>query len=170
MLRSMSKAFTRENDDAPEPVINPSPSVLPPGAKNYITARGMENLRREFQELSAQPPSSQIRHRLGDLQNSLLNAVVINPPPLPWMQVQFGATVSVRNQQGLEVDYAIVGVDETDLERNHTSWISPVAKALINRRVGEHVRFRTPAGEQNWEIMKVVYPDANSINSSEFNI
>ncbi|HZL78407.1 MAG TPA: GreA/GreB family elongation factor [Candidatus Limnocylindrales bacterium] len=165
----MSKAFTREIDDAPEPVIKPSPSVLPPCAKNYITTRGMKNLRREFLELSAQPPSSQILQRLCDLQNSLLNAVVIEPPPPPCTQVQFGATVSVRNQQGVEMDYAIVGVDETDLGRNHTSWISPVAKALIKRRVGERIRFRTPAGEQNWEIIKVVYDDANSSNSSELN-
>jgi transcription elongation factor GreB len=168
-MRIMSKAFTRESDDAPEPVIKPSPTVLPPGAKNYITARGMKNLRREFLELSAQPPSSQIRQRLCDLQNSLLNAVVVEPPPSPWTQVQFGATVRVRNQQGVETDYAIVGVDETDLEKNHTSWISPVAKALIQRRVGELVRFRTPAGEQNWEIIKVVYEDTNSLNSSELN-
>src|ERR1035437_5776136 len=98
----MSKAFTRETDDAPEPVIKPSPSVLPPGAKNYITARGIKNLRREFLELSAQPPSPQIRQRLCDLQNSLQNAVVIEPPPWPWTQVQFGATVSVRNQRDEE--------------------------------------------------------------------
>lgn len=156
----MSKAFTRETDDAPEPVLKPSPSVLPPGARNYITARGMKNLRREFLELSAQPPSAQIRQRLGDLQNSLRSAEVIEPPLSPGTQVLFGATVRVRNQQGEEMDYTIVGVDETDLERNHINWLSPVAKALLKRRVGEHVRFRTPEGEQNWEIIHVVYEDA----------
>ena len=156
----MSKAFTRETDDGPEPTIKPSPSVLPPGAKNYITSRGMKSLRREFLELSAQPPSSQIRQRLCDLQNSLRSGEVIEPPPSPWTQVQFGATVSIRNQQGEEMDYAIVGVDETDWERNHISWLSPIAKALLKRRIGEHVRFRTPAGEQDWEIIKVVHEDA----------
>ena len=76
------------------------------------------------------------------------------------MEVQFGATVSIRNQQGEEMDYAIVGVDETDWERNHMSWLSPIAKALLKRRVGEHVRFRTPAGELNWEVIRVVHEDA----------
>jgi len=80
---TMSKAFRRETDDTPDPVIKSSPSVLPPGARNYITARGMKNLRGEFLELSAQPPSSQIRQRLGDLQNSLRSAEVIEPPPSP---------------------------------------------------------------------------------------
>lgn len=158
----MSKAFTRETDDAPEPMIKPSPSVLPPGAKNYITAHGLKNLRREFLELSAQPPSAQIRQRLCDLQNSLQSVEVIEPAPSPWTQVQFGATVSVRNQHGEEMNYTIVGVDETDLERNHISWLSPVAKALLKKRVGQHIRFRTPGGEQNWEIIKVTYEAANS--------
>lgn len=158
----MSKAFTRETDDAPEPVLKPSPSVLPPGAKNYITARGLKKLRREFLELSAQPPSAQIRLRLGDLQNSLRSAEVIEPPPSPGTQVQFGATVSVRTQHGGEMDYTIVGVAETDLDRNHISWLSPVAKALLKRHVGDQIRFRTPEGEQNWEIIHVVYEDANS--------
>lgn len=158
----MSKAFTRETDDAPEPVIKPGPSVLPPGARNYITSRGIKHLQRKFLELSAQPPSPQIRQRLCDLQNSLRSAEVIEPPPSPWTQVQFGAIVSVRNQHDEEMNYAIVGVDETNLERNEISWLSPVAKALLKRRVGEHVRFRTPAGGQNWEIIKVVYTDANS--------
>lgn len=157
----MSKAFTRETDDAPEPEIKPSPSLLPPGARNYITARGMKNLRREFQELSAQPPSAQIRQRLCDLQYSLRSAEVIEPPPSPGTQVQFGATVSVRNQQGVEMNYTIVGVDETDMERSQINWLSPVAKALLKRRVGEHVRFRTPEGEQNWKIIHVAYEDAN---------
>jgi hypothetical protein len=70
------------------------------------------------------------------------------------------ARLSIRNQRGEEMDYAIVGVDETDWERNHISWLSPIAKALLKRRVGEHVRFRTPAGEQNWEIIRVVHEDA----------
>ena len=156
----MSKAFTRETDDGPEPTIKPSPSVLPPGAKNYITARGRKILEREFLELSAQPPSSQIRQRLCDLQDRLRSAEVIEPPLPPWTQVQFGATVSIGNQRGEEMDYAIVGVDETDWERNHISWLSPIATALLKRRVGEHVRFRTPAGEQNWEIIRVVHEDA----------
>jgi len=157
----MSKAFTRETDDAPEPVIKPSPSVLPPGAKNYITARGLKNLRREFLELSAQPPSAQIRQRLCDLQNSLRSVEVVAPPAAPATHVQFGATVSVRNHPSGTVDYTIVGVDETDLERNHISWLSPVAKALLQRRVGEPIRFRRPEGEQNWEIIQVVYEEAN---------
>jgi transcription elongation factor GreB len=156
----MSKAFTREMDDAPEPVIKPPLTALPPGAKNYFTPHGVQNLRHELLELSAQLLSPQFRQRVFDIQYSLQSAVVVEPPPLPWTQVLFGATVSIRNQRGEELTYSIVGADETDLDRNHISWFSPVAKALLKRRVGEHVRFRTPAGEQNWEITKVVYENA----------
>ena len=158
----MSKAFTRETDDGPEPSRKTRSSVLPPGAKNCITARGEKSLRREFLELSAQPPSPKVRQRLYDLENSLRSLEVVEPPPSPWKQVQFGATVTTRSERGEEMDYVIVGVDETDWERNHISWLSPIARALLKSRVGDHVRFRTPAGEQNWEIIKVVYEDAAS--------
>jgi transcription elongation factor GreB len=158
----MSKAFTREIDDAPEPLVKTPPSALPPGAKNYFTATGVQNLRNELLELSAQPVSAPVRHRIFEIEHRLQSAVMVEPPPLPWTQVLFGATVSIRNQQGEEVVYCIVGADETDLEKNRISWLSPVARALLKRRVGEKVRFHTPAGEQNWEITKIVYGDKSN--------
>ena len=60
------------------------------------------------------------------------------------------------------MSYRIVGANETDLEKNHISWLSPVATALLKKHVGEHVRFRIPAGEQNWEITGLSYDDALS--------
>jgi transcription elongation factor GreB len=155
----MSKAFTREMDEAPEPLAKSPVSALPPGVKNYSTASGVQKLRRELSELSDQPISPSVRQRVFEIQQRLHSAVIIEPPPLPWSQVLFGATVTFRTQLGEEVTYCIVGADETDLNRNRISWLSPVAKALIKRRVGEQVRFHTPAGEQNWEITKIVYGD-----------
>ena len=160
----MSKAFTRELDDAPEPVLKPSPSVLPAGVKNYFTARGLEKLRHEMVELSNQPPSPQIRQRLLDAGFILQSAVLGEPPPLPWAQVHFGATVTVQNQKGKTLSYTIVGANETDLDKNRISWLSPVAKALLKKHIGEHVRFRTPAGEQNWEITGLNYEDYAQIS------
>jgi transcription elongation factor GreB len=159
IFQSMSKAFTREMDEAPEPLVKSPPSALPPGVKNYTTASGVQKLRRELLEVSAQPISASVRQRVFEIQQRLQSAVIIEPPPLPWSQVLFGATVSIRNQNSEEVVYSIVGADETDLDKNRISWLSPVAKALIKRRVGEQVRFHTPAGEQNWEITKIVYGD-----------
>jgi transcription elongation factor GreB len=154
----MSKAFTRESDDLPErPALKRPASALPPGAKNYFTQGGVDKLRRELEELASATDSPSVRQRISEIQQSLQSAVVTPPPPPPWGQVLFGATVTVRDQQGGEITYRIVGVDETDIDCDWISWISPLARALLKARVGDHIRFRAPAGEQNLEIVAVRY-------------
>lgn len=70
--------------------------------------------------------------------------------------VRFGASVTVRHSDGEDV-YRIVGIDEIDLDRGWVSWASPVAKALLNTRVGQRVRFRVPSGEEQLEVVKIEY-------------
>ena len=81
----MSKAFTREDDDAPEtkPVLRAVP-VLPPGVKNLITQSGAEALRREL----AQPGVTAAR--AAEVQRILQSAIVQPPPPKPWDEAGFG--------------------------------------------------------------------------------
>ena len=66
-------------------------------------------------------------------------------------------TSTVREDTGVESSYRIVGIDETDLDRGWVSWLSPIAKTLLNARLGQRVRFRFPAGEQDLEILKITY-------------
>jgi len=154
----MSKAFTRETDDLPErPVLKRPASSLPAGAKNYFTPGGLNILRRELELLMSSPDPSSVRDRILEIQQSIESAVVVPPPPQPWDQVLFAATVTVRNASGEENAYRIVGVDETDIDRNSISWLSPLAKTLLKARVGDHVHFRAPVGEQNLEIVSVRY-------------
>lgn len=153
----MSKAFTRELDDAPEPPVKPLVAALPAGVKNYFTVRGAADFHAELQRLIAEPASPANRQRIHDLQQALASAVTLEPPPLPWNQVLFGATVTVSNQWGEELTYRIVGVHETETGENHISWRSPVAKALLQACVGEHIRLRIPDGEQEWEVLRVEY-------------
>jgi transcription elongation factor GreB len=169
----MSKAFTRESDDAPEP--RPQPrlgSPLPPGTKNYVTAAGAKRFQDELNSLveterpkiAALPESDETRQKLRALDQRILQlsqisqtAVITPPPEKPWEQVRFGATVTVRNSQGESETYRIVGVDETDIDRNWVSWLSPIAKALLNARVGQRVRFKFPSGEEQLEIVSIAY-------------
>ena len=174
----MSKAFTRESDDAPErPVISLPVSPLPPGAKNYLTPDGAQDFRDSLNRLleldrpravasaSGNPNASTgvsdellaIDQRIARLTQCLQTAVVVEPPPPPHVQVRFGATVSVRSRAGVETVYRIVGVDEADLDRNWVSWLSPIARALINARLGQRVRFQYPAGEEELEIVRIDY-------------
>lgn len=169
----MSKAFTRESDDAPEPVTPLRPaSSLPPGVKNYLTSGGEEKFRLELARLTeidrpavaALPAAEESRSRLHlidqrilQLKTILETATVVQPPPPPHDQVRFGAMVTVRNRRGEELRYRIVGADETDLDRDEVSWLSPVARALLNARLGQRVKFRFPAGEDELEIVSISY-------------
>ena len=122
-------AFVRESDDTPErPLLRSSP--LPPGTPNYITPDGARRLGNQL------PP----------------DAIIVPPPADQMDQVRFGSTVTIRDQDG-EATYRIVGVDETGAGANHISWISPLAKGLLNARVGERVRFRN----SELEILSVTY-------------
>ena len=159
----MSKAFTRESDDAPEERNLPLRPTLPPGAKNYLTPDGARRLRADLDQLlqqrsGANPSERQsLGPRILRLQQSLESAVVVPAPPPPWEQVRFGATVIVRQANGDESQYRLVGVDETDVDRGWVSWLSPIAKALFNARLGEKVRFKFPSGEEQLEIIGITF-------------
>ena len=72
-------------------------------------------------------------------------------------QIFFGARVTIADADGTENTYTIVGVDETDVSRGHISWISPLARALIKSREGELIRFQSPVGVREIEIVEVRY-------------
>jgi transcription elongation factor GreB len=172
----MSKAFTRE-DDSGDALIPKPVSVLPPGARNYLTPRGAQKLRDELSRLvdverpslltattgegataaEAKEQLQRVDHRIAYLQQSLQTADVSAAPPPPHDVVRFGATVRVRDQKGVETRYRIVGVDETDFDRNEVSWLSPIARALLNARLGQKVEFKFPAGKSTLEIVEIGY-------------
>lgn len=169
----MSKAFTRESDDAPDlPVLRPA-AVLPPGAKNLMTPGGAARLRAELERMAREErprlaesagANDEAKQRLRTLDQRMellhqkLQTAVVTGPPVPADDtVRFGATVLVRERSGEQATYRIVGVDETDLDQNWVSWLSPIAKALLNAQVGQRVRFKFPAGEEVLEILSVSY-------------
>ena len=168
----MSKAFTREENEGPDvPELPPLVSTLPPGAKNYITRAGADRLHDELTRLveTERPPLaasededakrrlSILDQRVFQLEQSLQSAEVISPGAMPNDSVRFGATVTVREESGEEATYRIVGVDETDFDRGWVSWLSPIARALMNTEVGQRVRFKFPSGEENLEIIGIKY-------------
>lgn len=160
----MSKAFTRESDDVPEKPLTSRPkSTLPPGAKNYLTVGGTRRLREELERLAGKESAESAEggvlreQRKLQIEECLRTAEVVEPPAQPWDQVRFGATVTVRNRAGNETRYRIVGVDETDIDRDWVSWLSPIARALLKARLGERVKFRFPDGEDELEIIAIAY-------------
>ncbi|PYL76286.1 MAG: hypothetical protein DMF26_06590 [Verrucomicrobia bacterium] len=134
----MSRAFVKEDVDLPERSGRKrSGSGLPPGATNYITARGAKRLRNELQKLRATNAASE---RVIELEQILASVHVVDPPDAPSNSVTFGATVTVKDKKGATETFTIVGVDELDFERDGVSWISPLGKALLNADVGDWIK------------------------------
>ena len=183
----MNKAFTRESDgdsdedDAPE-----AASALPQGTRNYITPGGYARIKVELDALlrSERPRIVEVVHwaasngdrsengdyiygkrrlreidrRIRFLTKRLDLAEVVDPQRQQNVdQIFFGATVTIADEQGAEQTYQIVGVDETDFSRGRISWVSPLARALLKSREGDRVRFQSPAGWREIEIVEIAY-------------
>ena len=169
----MSKAFTKEDDVGEIQALPRLQSLLRPGERNYLTTAGAQRLRDELEQLSVEkrPPlraraqaDGEARHelqvldqRVAYLKESLRTAVVVSPAAGGDEGVRFGATVTVRDGKGETTRYRLVGVDETDLDQNWVSWQSPIARALLNARLGQRVIFKFPAGQAELEIVKIQY-------------
>ena len=134
----MSRAFIKEDVDPPERSGRKrSASGLPPGATNYITARGARRLRDELKKLRATNSS---RERIIELEEILASAHIVDPANAPSNSVTFGATVTARDKEGGTATFTIVGVDELNFERDAVSWISPIGKALLAADMGDWIK------------------------------
>jgi transcription elongation factor GreB len=72
-------------------------------------------------------------------------------------KVFFGATVRYANDEGAEREISIVGIDEVDLNRNHISWASPLARALMKSAAGDDVVLQAPGGTEELSVLEVRY-------------
>ena len=168
----VSKAFTRESDETPAEDIPSGRFQVPAGARNYITREGASRLRQNLNELlekkraganvghNADPEAKAEQRRLEVAIRkfqSILDSVVVAETPDDKEKVAFGASLIVQHNNGEEEDYQIVGVDESDPAEGRISWVSPLAQALLGRRAGDKVRFRSPAGDEELKVLKVRY-------------
>src|SRR3954454_23258526 len=105
---TVSRAFVKEDVDPPERSSRTrTASGLPPGATNYITARGARRLRQELEQLRrANAPGA------AELENILSSVTIVERPDEPSESVAFGASVTLEDQAGETQTYSVVGVDE----------------------------------------------------------
>src|SRR5262245_42119477 len=103
----------------------------------------------------------QIDRRIRFLEKRIAAAAVVDPEAprqgRAATQVFFGATVRFANTAGIERVVRIVGLDEIDLDRNHISWMSPLARALMTAGPGDRVVLRAPGGTEHLQILEVGY-------------
>ena len=155
--------------------------------KNYITPEGHAALEAEFtQLLKVERPEvvrvvswaagngdrsengdyiygkrrlRQIDSRLRFLMQRMDNAVIVDPATQAGLEkVFFGAWVNLYHlERDTEHTYRIVGQDELEPTKGDISWVSPLAKAMLGKQVGDIVRVQTPTGEDEYEVQDIRY-------------
>jgi transcription elongation factor GreA len=105
---------------------------------------------------AAKERQSHIEGRIRILEDKLARAQVIESGGNPPDSVRFGVTVVLSdNDTGEEVEYTITGEDESDAAAGLISITSPVARALLGKRVGDEVAVRVPKGNRSFEVLDI---------------
>lgn len=107
---------------------------------------------------AAREQQSFIEGRIEELESVLGRSDVIDQTQFSGDVVRFGATVKIVDEEtDEETTYQIVGQYESDIEEKRLSIISPVARALIGKSVGDSVEVKAPNGAKDYEILEVSY-------------
>lgn len=103
---------------------------------------------------AAKDRQAMIEGRIAEIQGKLALAEVIDPSQIRSDRVVFGAFVKILDLETEdEVTYQIVGVDEADVKSKTISILSPLARALIGKKVGENAIVQSPKGDKEYEII-----------------
>ncbi len=173
----MSRAFVNEDAqskaqaDLPERPQSPYP--------NYVTPQGLAALEQRLADLLAERSAlsddgdalsyeealRRIDRNTRYVSARIDRAVLVNPDVQPRDEVAFGASVRVRDADGEERVFSIVGEDEADAAVGKVSWVSPLANALLGARVEDVVTWGRPSGNVDLEILSIAYPPSNPSTS-----
>ncbi|MBL4801682.1 MAG: transcription elongation factor GreA [Emcibacter sp.] len=120
-------------------------------------ARAHGDLSENAEYHAAKEQQGFIESRIKDLEGKVSRAEVIFPKELSGENVLFAATVSLADENDKIFKYQIVGVDEVDVSAGKISYISPIGRALIGRKIGDEIEVKTPKGETYYEITNVEF-------------
>ncbi len=120
-------------------------------------ARAHGDLSENAEYHAAKERQGQVEAMIGDLDDRLSRALVIDPTTLSGDKIVFGATVTLIDEDKKKVRYQLVGQTEADARVGRISYNSPLGRALIGRQVGDEVEVTTPAGERYYEISKLEF-------------
>ncbi len=120
-------------------------------------ARSHGDLSENAEYHAAREKQAFVEARIGELETKLGLAEVIDPPT-QGDRVTFGSTVLLQDTDGKEYRYQIVGSDETAPSNGRISVLSPLARTLIGKRVGDSVTAQLPGGAKTFEILGANFP------------
>lgn len=121
-------------------------------------ARSHGDLSENAEYHAAKESQSLNEGRIAELEDKLSRAEVIDVSKLSGANVKFGATVTLIDEDTEEEKvYQIVGEAEADVKSGKVSITSPIARALIGKKVGDAVEVNTPGGGKSYEVLKVAF-------------
>jgi transcription elongation GreA/GreB family factor len=164
----MNRAFVKEPDEGapaeglPERQISEHPNYVTPAGLRQLEARVGELETRRLGLLDEDDPDGELAYVDRDLRYytaRLESAILVDPDRQPRRKVAFGAAVTVSQNGGDRRTFTIVGEDEADLKEGKISFVSPLAEALLEARVGKTVLWRRPAGDLKLTVEEIAYPE-----------
>ena len=149
-----SEGFSRLEEELKHLKAVERPDVI----RAIAEARDHGDLTENAEYHAARDRQSFIEGRLAELEDKIARAEVIDVKKLSGKQVKFGATVTLFDEDTEEkIRYHIVGQDESDIRAGRLSISSPLARALIGKKVGESVEVSTPGGSKSYRIVRVAF-------------
>ncbi|HMA66337.1 MAG TPA: transcription elongation factor GreA [Desulfosalsimonadaceae bacterium] len=106
---------------------------------------------------AAKERQSFLEGRINELEYKLANADIIDPANLSKDKAVFGSTVVLENMDtGEEVQYQLVGPEESSVEEGRISVSSPLGAAIVGKQLGEEIIIQAPGGKRNYELIDIL--------------
>jgi len=125
--------------------------------KAIAEARAHGDLSENAEYHAAREKQSFIEGRINELEGKV-NAAEVIDPPTTGERITFGSTILLEDEAGKEVRYQIVGSDEAEPAKGRISVMSPLARTLIGKNVGDTINAQLPGGKKTFEVLKVNFP------------
>jgi len=120
-------------------------------------ARAHGDLSENAEYHAAKEQQGHIEDRIRELEGKLSRANIIDPKTLSGEKIVFGATVTLIDEDDATFKYQIVGADDGNVKEGRVSYKSPIARALIGRKINDDVTVITPNGERYYDIEKIEF-------------
>ena len=121
-------------------------------------AREHGDLRENAEYHAAKEKQGMVEARIAEIEDHIARADVIDPKHYVGDTVKFGAYVTLEDTDSGDIKkYRIIGPDEADIKKGTISATSPVARALVGKRVGDEVTVQAPGGERVYELKKLAW-------------
>jgi transcription elongation factor GreA len=120
-------------------------------------ARAHGDLSENAEYHSAKERQGQVEASIGDLEDRVSRAQIIDPTSLSGDRIVFGATVTLLDDDDKKVRYQLVGQTEADAKVGRISYNSPLGKSLIGRRVDDEIEVTVPSGDRFYVVKKIEF-------------